>query len=210
MNTKLIKNLLSHEEISSILKSIQDELDSRPIIKEDKPISTVHPNNATLYWKDFGRIDIRYPKISQDIINKVFEVVKDKTDPVFKDLKFQFVIYAEYSKRSGGNPMLNPHFDVSDNPTLFLDYQLDSNTSWPIIVEDDSFDLKNNDSLLFESVQNIHYRPVKNFLDEEFVKMLFFRFSTSTSLQEKTNEDYKRLYEIEIKYDLSKNMGRGA
>jgi hypothetical protein len=209
MDTKLIKDLLSQEDISSIFKSIQDELDSRPVIKEDRPTSTVHPDDATLYWKDFGRIDIRYPKISQHIIDKVFDIVKEKADPVFKDLKFQFVIYAEYSTMSGGNPMLNPHFDVSDNSTLFLDYQLDSNTSWPIVVENDSFDLNNNDSLLFESVENIHYRPVKNFSDKEFVKMLFFRFSTSKILPEKTNEDYKRLYEIEIKYDPSKDIGRG-
>jgi hypothetical protein len=209
MNTKLIKNLLSEEEVSSILKSIQDELDSRPVIKEDKPTSTVHPNTATLYWKDFGRIDVRYPKISQEIIDKVFDIVKEKADPVFKDLKFQFAIYAEYSTKTGGNPMLNPHFDVSDNSTLFLDYQLDSNVSWPIVVENDSFDLKNNDSLLFESVENIHYRPIKNFTSDQFVKMLFFRFSSSRELKTKTKEDYKRLYEIEIKYDPSKDIGKG-
>ena len=51
--------------------------------------------------------------------------------------------------------------------------------------------------------------PIKNFLDEEFVKMLFFRFSTSKNLPEKTKEDYKRLYEIEVKYDPSKDIGRG-
>ena len=166
MNTKLIKDLLSEEEISSILSSIQKEIDSRPILKEDKPTSTIHPDDATLYWKDFGRIDIRYP-------------------------------------------MLNPHFDVSDVSTVFLDYQLDSNTMWPIAVEQDVFELENNSALLFESVGNIHYRPIKNFLDKEFVKMLFFRFSTSKNLPEKTKEDYKRLYEIEVKYDPSKDIGRG-
>ena len=209
MNTKLIKDLLSEEEISSILSSIQKEIDSRPILKEDKPTSTIHPDEATLYWKDFGRIDIRYPKISEDIINKVSDIVKSEVDETFTDLKFQFIIYAEYSTKSGGNPMLNPHFDVSDVSTVFLDYQLDSNTMWPIAVEQDVFELENNSALLFESVGNIHYRPIKNFLDKEFVKMLFFRFSTSKNLPEKTKEDYKRLYEIEVKYDPSKDIGRG-
>lgn len=209
MITKIIKDVLSEDEISSILASVQYEIDSRPILKEDKPTSTTHPDDAVLYWKDFGRIDIRYPKIEQEIIDKIFKIVQNEADPSFTDLKFQFAIYAEYSTKSGGNPMLNPHFDVSDVSTVFLDYQLDSNTIWPIAVEQDVFELENNGALLFESVGSIHYRPIKNFSDEEFVKMLFFRFSTSKNLPGKTKEDYKRLYEIEVKYDPSKDIGKG-
>lgn len=209
MITKIIKDVLSEDEISSILASVQYEIDSRPILKEDKPTSTTHPDDAVLYWKDFGRIDIRYPKIEQEIIDKIFKIVQNEADPSFTDLKFQFAIYAEYSTKSGGNPMLNPHFDVSDVSTVLLDYQLDSNTIWPIAVEQDVFELENNGALLFESVGSIHYRPIKNFSDEEFVKMLFFRFSTSKNLPGKTKEDYKRLYEIEVKYDPSKDIGKG-
>lgn len=201
--------MLSQEEMSSISAAIKEELESRDILLEDRPTSTEHPSDVILYWKDFGRIDIRYPKISKDIIDKVFNIVKENADPIFKDLKFQFVIYAEYSTKTGGNPMLNPHFDVSDTSTLFLDYQLDSNTSWPIVVEQDPFDLKDNDGLLFESVENIHYRPIKDFTSDEFVKMLFFRFSSSRELKTKTKEDYKRLYEIEKSYDPSKEIGIG-
>lgn len=209
MDTKLIKDLLSEEEVSSILVSIQKEIDSRPIVKEDKPTSTIHPDDAILYWKDFGRIDIRYPKIEQETIDKIVKIVQNEADPSFIDLKFQFAIYAEYSTKSGGSPMLSPHFDVSDVSTILLDYQLDSNTIWPIAVEQSVFELENNSALLFESVENIHYRPIKNFLDEEFVKMLFFRFSSSKILPGKTKEDYTRLYEIEVKYDPSKDVGRG-
>jgi hypothetical protein len=209
MNTKLIKDLLSEEEVSSILKSIQDELDSRPAIKEDQPTSTVHPNDAILYWKDFGRIDIRYPKISEDIINKVSDIVKSEVDETFTDLKFQFVIYAEYSTKSGGNPMLNPHWDVSDTSTIILDYQLDSNVLWPIKVESKEFNLENNNAILFDSVENIHSRPQKNFLDGEFVKMLFFRFSSSKKLIEKNQDDSLRLYYLEVEHDPSKDIGKG-
>lgn len=201
MKPKIINNILSDEEKSSILFAIQEELASRPIIKEDRPTSTEHPNDAILYWKDFGRIDVRYPKISQDVIDKVFNIVKENADPTFIDLAFQFIIYAEYSPKTGGNPMLNPHFDVSDTTTILLDYQLESNTIWPINIENDSFKLNDNDGLMFESVNSIHYRPRKNFLENEFIKMLFFRFSSSKELIAKTQEDYKRLNEIELEYD---------
>lgn len=209
MDTKIIKNLLSEEEISSILVSIQNEIDSRPILKEDKPTSTIHPDDATLYWKDFGRIDIRYPKIEQETIDKIFKIVQNEADPSFVDLKFQFVVYAEYSTKSGGSPMLNPHWDVSDNSTLILDYQLESNISWPIKVESEVFELEDNSGLLFDSVENIHYRPARNFLDDEFVKMLFFRFSSSKELREKNQEDSLRLYYLEVEHDPSKDIGKG-
>lgn len=209
MDTKLIKDLLSEEEISSILASIQHEIDSRPILKEDKPTSTIHPDDATLYWKDFGRIDIRYPKIEQETIDKIFKIVQNEADPSFTDLKFQFVVYAEYSTKSGGSPMLNPHWDVSDNSTLILDYQLESNISWPIKVESEVFELEDNSGLLFDSVENIHYRPSRNFLEDEFVKMLFFRFSSSKELREKNQEDSLRLYYLEVEHDPSKDIGKG-
>jgi hypothetical protein len=207
--TKIIKDVLSEDEISSVLASVQHEIDSRPILKEDRPTSTTHPDDAVLYWKDFGRIDVRHPKMSQEIIDKVFAVVKENVDDTFSDLKFQFVIYAEYSTMAGGNPMLNPHWDVSDTSTIILDYQIESNVSWPIKVESQEFQLDDNSALLFDSVENIHYRPVRNFIDGEFVKMLFFRFSSSKKLNEKTQDDSLRLYYLEVDHDPSKDIGKG-
>jgi hypothetical protein len=196
MKTKVFNDMLSESDKARIFASIEDEFKTRPIIYEDAPSVTVHGDGNITYWKDFGRIDIKYPNIPKDIVEKLWDKIKDSVDKSFVDLHYSFVIYAEYTKKSGGFPMLTPHFDGSTTSSLILDYQLESNVTWEIGVESEIFELKDNDGLFFDPLENIHYRPIKNFNDEEFVKMLFFRFDSSKPLKDKTPEDYMRLHQI--------------
>ena len=172
---------------------------TRPIEKEDRPSDTNHRDDTILYWKDFGRIDIRWPKIPQDILDKIFNNVKEILKDEYPVLTSGLVIYAEYSTATGGQPKLNAHFDISQARSLILDYQLESNTLWGIGVEDKIFDLKDNSGILFDPTAKIHYRPQKNFLDGEFVKLLFFRFDTAAEQEVHTEEDWLRLYNLAIK-----------
>ena len=199
MNIKIIKNILSAEEISTINAVIDNEISSRTISKKDLEVNKEHGVAEIEYWKDRGRIDIRNPKIPQDIIDKFYNVVKNNVDEDIY-MGFDFVIHAEYSTRSEGNPTLIPHFDISMGSTLILDYQLESNVSWGIGVESKTVNLEDNDGLLFDPLEYVHYRPVKTFKDGEFVKMLFLRFNVANDLKVQSDEDYKRLNEIGIQY----------
>ena len=191
---------MTEEERSRLTAAINLELSSREVVKEDSPTSTKHRDDAVLYWKDSGRMDVRHPKIPSDILDKVCKVVIDSKDADFPEIAFDLLIYAEYSKSSGGDPKLEPHYDTSDVSTLIFDYQLESNVLWPITVESKSFDLEDNSGLLFESLENIHYRPVKSFKDNDFVKMLFFRFSSTRKVKEKDYQAEARLEQAFRKY----------
>lgn len=204
MNVKVIKDILSKEDISIILSIIDEELASRTISRKDLEGNSEHGTLEIEYWKDRGRIDVRNPKIPQKILDKFCEIARTNminTAP----MGFDFVIYAEYSTQSGGNPKLIPHFDISLGATLILDYQLESNVSWGIGVESTIFNLEDNSGILFDPLEYIHYRPLKTFKDGEFVKMLFLRFNVAGDLKVYKDKDYKRLNEISSKYALEES-----
>lgn len=209
MEAKIIKNILSDDEVLMVSEAINKELSSRPVIKQDVLMHGEDKDNTVTYVIDFGRIDIRYPKVPSHIIDKILNIVKNNVDDSFTNPVFDFLIYAEYSNDSGGNPRLRPHFDVSEASTVILDYQLESNISWEIDVESNRFTLKDNSGLLFDPLENIHSRPVRKFNDGEFVKMLFFRFTSTKPVVPKNKEDQFRLDLIVMDHDKEQEIKVG-
>jgi hypothetical protein len=198
MDTILIKDLLSEEDLKRVREVIKHEFATRPREEEYDVDDTNHREDTVIYWKKFGRIDIRSPKIPQDIIDKVFNIVSDLLKDQYPDLVYSFVIYAEYSRLSGGHPRLGAHFDKAEASTFILDYQLDSNCSWEIGVEDQIFNLEDNSGILFDPLDKIHYRPNRFFKADEFVRMIFFRFDTSIPMREYTEADWLRLNQTSV------------
>jgi hypothetical protein len=200
MKTQIIKNLLSDEDMLRISELVSEELGKRPINRQPNPSRETDTGDTTNIIENYGRLEMKYINLPEDIVQKLYSIVKNTSGEDFPGLGFSFVIYAEYSKDYGKNPKLDPHFDISDAHTIILDYQLDSNTSWDICVESDTFNIENNSGLLFEPEDNIHYRPIKNFKDGEFIKMLFIRFVTGKDVVTLTQEKSGRLGQKQKEY----------
>ena len=74
-----------------------------------------------------------------------------------------------------GAPFLSPHYDETfKEPRFTFDYQMRSNTSWPLVVEEKQFALEDNQALTFSGTHQIHWRTKKEFSSEDFVDMIFF------------------------------------
>ena len=82
--------------------------------------------------------------------------------------------YVEYSSEYG-EPNLNPHYDGDFNEFI-IDYQFQSNTSWPLGVDLELHELQDNSAILFRPNGSAHWRPRKTFQPGEYVRMFFFRF----------------------------------
>lgn len=108
----------------------------------------------------------------QTNIKKRTEAILGKTLP---DISFTF---AHYEKKYG-QPNLPPHFDEDTN-SVIIDYQYKSNTSWPLGVDAEVFEMQDNDALIFNPNEYPHWRPHKVFDEGEFVTMIFFRFPDKT------------------------------
>lgn len=162
-----ILNLFSEEDVITI----QNALDSLP-----KSSSSIKEN--------LGRLSVEGVVLPRPLIDKLVDLVND-----FSGNKLTFTnppLYVEYNNKYG-EPHLPPHYD-GDYNDLIIDYQLSSNTEWPLGVNLQSIPLEDNSALMFNANTNIHWRPHKTFKDGEYVKMIFFRF-----FSEETTSDYSYL-----------------
>jgi len=104
------------------------------------------------------------------------------------------ITYVEYNKLYG-TPNLPPHFD-GDTTDLIINCQLFSNTSWPVGLGTETYDLEDNSALLFNPNTNIHWRPHKVFKDGEYVKMIFVRFCRVEGKSDYSNLRYSQDHEV--------------
>lgn len=121
--------------------------------------------------RPLGRLNISGFNVPESALDKIkdlaFSAFGKKLEYCGKD---SCVIYSgEY-----GSPSLPPHFD-GDKTEVIIDYQLSSNTTWDVGVDLNVFDLEDNSAVVFNPNTNIHWRPIKDFEDGEYVTMLFFR-----------------------------------
>lgn len=120
------------------------------------------------------------------------EEIKEKLETLVSGLYGRQVILSEYNfsryekttsdcKRYTYWPLLFPHTDEAfDSPRITLDIQLKANTDWGISVEnsgnESTYTLKDNQAVTFSGTHQVHWRPVREFLDGEYMEMIFCHF----------------------------------
>ena len=125
-------------------------------------------------------------RLRKDIMSRVQQVAKDATG---YDLVPSDIGYSYYNNQYG-KVELHPHIDK--NKTEFvIDYQLHGNVEWPIVVEKKEFTLKDNQALVFAGSDQPHWRPQREFVDGEFLGMIFFHFIGPDHWTIVGGEDYK-------------------
>jgi hypothetical protein len=153
MENKVIKNILSEEQIKTVYKII----DSTP--EEQTLVVTRLGHKA--YMVGLG----------DEIKNKLQSIVQEHygKDWVLNDYQF-----ARYSKKYGYAPKLYPHFDQAfKTHRLTLDVQLHSTVSWPIVVEGQEFLLNDNEGIVFSGTDQIHWRSDIELSNDDVVDMIF-------------------------------------
>ena len=95
--------------------------------------------------------------------------------------------YLSYNQEHspGVNPRLPVHYD-SDNyfSKLTMDYQLDANIDWPIVIEDKSFNLQYGDLLVFWGAGQAHWREPVKFKEGDNTEVLTMHFSTRKDFEQ--------------------------
>lgn len=132
------------------------------------------------------------------ICDKIFSIGQS----IFtQDLVVSGMTYVEYNKKYG-TPNLPPHFD-GDASSFIVNYQLSSNTDWDIGVDLKKYNMEDNSALIFDPNKNIHWRTHKEFEDNEYVKMIFFRLQIKGQLPDNSSlrysldhEAYKKVNEF--------------
>ncbi len=125
------------------------------------------------YFAPYDKPKLFTKTLESDLLNKVNTLLNESFVEVRATLSVEYSL--EY-----GKPDLPPHFD-GDDTDLIVNYQFESNTDWPLGIDAELIELEDNSALLFNPNSNVHWRPLKTFEKDEYVKMIFFRFRNPTA-----------------------------
>jgi hypothetical protein len=172
----IIKGFFTEEELEVILAIVKYQ-------KNAKNLSAFH---SPLILPDLSRmqIELMYPPSIQA---KLEAFASDMTgEQVFMSHNS----YLSYTKEHDGstNPKLPVHYD-SDNyfTKLTLDYQLYANIDWPIVIENESFNLQYGDLLVFWGAGQVHWREPVLFKEGDITEVLTMHFSTIEDFEKLNN-----------------------
>jgi hypothetical protein len=174
INNILIDNVLSKEQIERINKKALKYMDELPIFVGDFDKDGDKTKLTKIVNSFTGRSLVHCFELDNDIIDSFSTSLR--LNGFDKYIYTNSTSYAEYSLKYG-NPKLPEH---RDNPStvehIVVDYQLDSNINWPVIIDNTEYAMQENSMLIFDGVKQYHSRPRIIFKDGEFVKVLLIRF----------------------------------
>lgn len=167
---KHLTNLLSTEDIMNFRSQVKFIKESSLVLQWDEsamePYPTITNTHKIINNINLGKIefDLETPSHVKDMIIKI-------ANEQGLNVRFLGAEFVEYAPEHG-IPRLTNHKDEYN--VFMVDYQLYSNTSWPLIVDGKTYDLKDNEALAFCTKIMMHGRTEKKFNPGEYVGMIFF------------------------------------
>ena len=152
---KLVKDLLNHQSFNHLKSYLNNNYKNFE------------------YFEGFGRFEESSEQNSS--IKNYADEVLDKAKEIFGSdtLKFTYGLIVHYE---GEDAKLHKHKDTNAC-TYTLDVCLYQNVQWPLIVEDQEYNLEENEALAFYGEEQDHWRedfPVRSW---NRVGMLFLHFA---------------------------------
>lgn len=162
---------MKYDEINTIVDSVLT----------DDEISTLYSiieNSEKGYLMELFNQKISDFTLPEEISKKIIAKCEELSGESDLEItEYQFSRYEKIVNEDGSvrNPNLFPHYDGTfPEPRFTFDYQIGGNTTWPLVVENTVFELKNNQALTFSGTHQIHWRSKKDFKDGERIDMIFF------------------------------------
>jgi hypothetical protein len=177
-----IEKPFSKEEVDSLRLAI-DESRVRPLASETLP------GDKEEFTSQTSRLDPRImTHMSRLIIEflcpqEIESIMDGYCKPIHKDeIKLAHYSYIDYNLKYGDGryePALPPHIDSNENLVTF-NYQLDGNIDWQIYIDNKPYDLKTGDAIIFSAVNQVHWRPKREWKEGDFLEIVTFDYSPPT------------------------------
>lgn len=114
---------------------------------------------------------------------KIESIMDDYCKPIYKDeIKLAHYSYIDYSLKYGDGkyePSLPPHID-SANTLVTFNYMLGGNIDWEIYIDNKPYNLKTGDAIIFSAVNQVHWRPRREWKEGDFLEIVTFDYSPPT------------------------------
>lgn len=159
---RIAKDVLLPEHIDEIYAKVNSTPDSETRIQP---------------WAGHKVWDIAFSKDIEDRITEVAQSIVG--DGVVLDYDYSF---ARYSPKFGYVCKLFPHYDNRESQRITFDLQLRASEPWAVVVENEAFNLQDNEALIFAGTQQIHWREKKTIADDAEIDMIFCHLTYKDSM----------------------------
>jgi hypothetical protein len=175
MKIDIIKNIFTKDQIDEIKTIIAKEFDSRQHNVYHAPAADIKEDRDVKVYTGASRVDMEM----LPLLDHILDVISNIANRYTEDEPYQIIphgaMYAEYTGQYA-NPVLMPHHD-GGGCDFMIDYQLDSSLTWGIGMDETVYELNDNEALTLYPLTYLHYRPIKRFKKDDYLKMIFFRFT---------------------------------
>lgn len=163
------KNIFTAEEYKLLCDTVDEQFTSKP--RSENTIQELLAdgwNNKLNIEHEVGKATLELRPIPQVVLDRIIAWGKEFGHDIGNE---QIIaIYQRYSNEYGV-PSLSPHIDFRSGG-LSMDYLLRTNVNWPIRMEEEQFDLEENEAIFFDASAVVHWRPRMELADDEFVEIL--------------------------------------
>jgi hypothetical protein len=175
LKTVVAQDFFSEEHYKSIYNTINLQIEKNLAAgkgKYEDGFEIVNNNGFVVFFDNF----------SQDVL----KAIKDRLGEIIGvPVLRPGVLFARYTRDSGYRPRLRPHADRAvKKPSVTATIELDTTLDWDIYVNDDGFNLKKNEILVFSGSRDVHWRPDIDFTDEDYFDVIILQ--TSMDIQDNT------------------------
>lgn len=174
-----VEKPFSDEQITTLRSIIESA-------RTERPLASLPSAGDKEEFMSMDRFD---PRIMTHMSRMVIEFecpqyIEDIMDsyvlPVYKEpIKLGHYSYLDYNMKYGDGryfPSLPPHIDAA-NTLVTFNYCLDTNIEWDIYVDNVAYDLKAGDALVFSAINQVHWRPKREWKPGDFCEILTFDYS---------------------------------
>lgn len=189
MSNIVVNNFLPDADLGELQTLIIKEKNTRIVEKQvgDHNDPRSDYNKYAYITESMGRLTLRDFRLPNHIMNSFIDYIESDLGISRDSLENRGAMVAEYSSVFG-KPQLAPHYD-SGETTVLLDFQVSSNTDWPIVIEDEEYILKDNSLISIYPTNQQHWRSRKNFNGDEYVTMVFIIFHVKGMLQNELDNE---------------------
>ena len=192
------------DSVIADLKSIIDAA------KNERPLANLPAAGDKEEFMSMDRFD---PRIMTHMSRMVIEfecpeyiekIMDDYVLSIYKEpIKLGHYSYLDYNMKYGDGryfPALPPHIDAA-NTLVTFNYCLDTNIDWDIYVDNVPYELKAGDALVFSAINQVHWRPKREWKSGDFCEIMTFDYSPLDDWRFTNGEDPLDLRFHKDRYD---------
>ena len=187
-----VNDALSDDQVFRVTKIIEDTLSQNSNAEYNLVNGGQEEYRGDRWYDPKKVVHMSREMLEYDVPEDIEKLMDSIVKPLYRgELRLAHWNYIDYDLRHGDGryaPSLPPHIDNSED-LLTFNYMLDGNIDWDLYIDNEKYQLKKGQAIVFSALNQPHFRPKRKWKKGEFIKILTFDYSPPSDFRF-TGKDY--------------------